>query len=63
MREVSAALHAATSFDLSTSTCGTVGCSIPTHPVPLRHLVLAFALVATGQGLSAEHARAAKRLR
>jgi L-asparaginase II len=63
MREVSAALQAATGFDLSTSARGTDGCSIPTHAVPLRHLALAFARVATGQGLNADHARAARRLR
>jgi L-asparaginase II len=63
MREVSAALQAATGFDLATSARGTDGCSIPTHAVPLRHLALAFARVATGQGLSLEHARAALRLR
>ena len=59
MREVSAALQAATGFDLSTSARGTDGCSIPTYAVPLRHLALAFARVATGQGLNADHARAA----
>ncbi|MBK9363742.1 MAG: asparaginase [Rubrivivax sp.] len=63
MREVSAALQATTGWDLSTSARGTDGCSIPTHAVPLRHLALAFARVATGQGLSADHARAAQRLR
>lgn len=63
MREVSAALQAATGWDLTRSARGTDGCSIPTHAVPLRHLALAFARVATGQGLSADHARAAQRLR
>lgn len=63
MREVSAALQAATGWDLSRSARGTDGCSIPTHAVPLRHLALAFARVATGQGLSPDHARAALRLR
>ncbi len=63
MREVSAAIQAATGWDLSRSARGTDGCSIPTHAVPLRHLALAFARVATGQGLSAGHARAAARLR
>jgi L-asparaginase II len=63
MREVSAALQAATGWDLSRSACGTDGCSIPTHAVPLRHLAHAFARVGTGQGLSADHARAAQRLR
>jgi L-asparaginase II len=63
MREVSAALQAATGFDLARSARGTDGCSIPTHAVPLRHLALAFARVATGDGLSPDHARAARRLR
>jgi L-asparaginase II len=61
MREVSAALQAATGFDLSRSARGTDGCSIPTHAVPLRHLALAFARVGSGQGLSPDHA--ARRLR
>ena len=63
MREVSAALQATTGWDLARSARGTDGCSIPTHAVPLRHLALAFARVATGQGLSPGHARAARRLR
>jgi L-asparaginase II len=63
MREVSAALQTTTGFDLSQTARGTDGCSIPTYAIPLRHLAHAYAKVATGQGLSAEHARAAKRLR
>jgi L-asparaginase II len=63
MREVSAALQAATGFDLSRSARGTDGCSIPTHAIPLRHLALGFARVATGVGLSDGHAHAARRLR
>jgi L-asparaginase II len=63
MREVSAAIQAATGWDLSRSARGTDGCAIPTHAVPLHHLALAFARVATGQGLAADHARAARRLR
>ena len=63
MREVSAALQATTGFDLASAPRGTDGCSIPTHAVPLRHLALAFARVATGTGLRDGHARAAKRLR
>lgn len=63
MREVSAALQAATGFDLSKTAMGTDGCSIPTYAIPLRHLAHAFARVATGQGLSEGHARAARRLR
>jgi L-asparaginase II len=53
MREVSAALQAATGFDLGSTARGTDGCSIPTYAIPLRHLALGFARVATGIGLSA----------
>lgn len=63
MREVSAAVQAATGWDLSRSARGVDGCSIPAHAVPLRHLALAYARVASGQGLRADHARAAQRLR
>jgi len=49
--------------DLSTAPRGTDGCSIPTFAMPLHHLALAFARVATGRGLAADHARAARRLR
>jgi L-asparaginase II len=63
MREVTAALQAATGYDLARTAVGTDGCSIPAYAIPLRHLALAFARVGTGIGLSAGHARAAKRLR
>ncbi len=63
MREVGAALQAATGFDLDTTVRAVDGCSIPTYAIPLRRLALAFARVATGVGLSPEHARAARRLR
>ena len=63
MREVTAALQAATSYDLARAPHGIDGCSIPTFAVPLRHLALAFARVGTGVGLSASHAKAAQRLR
>ena len=63
MKEVSAAVQASTGYDLHHTAIGTDGCSIPTYAIPLRHLAHAFARVATGQGLSAEHARAAKTLR
>ena len=63
MREVTAALQAATGCDLASAPRGTDGCSIPTYALPLRRLALAFARVGTGVGLSADHARAAKRLR
>lgn len=63
MREVSAALQAATGVDLAHAPMGTDGCSIPTFGLPLRALALAFARVASGEGLSQDHARAALRLR
>jgi L-asparaginase II len=63
MKEVSRALQASTGWDLARAPRGTDGCSIPTFGIPLRHLATAFARVATGVGLSAEHARAARRLR
>lgn len=63
MREISAALQAATGFDLAATARGVDGCSIPTFAIPLRHLAHAFARVATGEGLCASHAAAARRLR
>lgn len=63
MREVTAALQAATGFDLGQTAVGTDGCSIPTYAIPLRHLAHAFARVATGTGLSPAYAAAAARLR
>jgi L-asparaginase II len=63
MREVSDALQATTGWDLAQTARGTDGCSIPTYAIPLRHLAHAFARVATGDGLSPDHARAARRLR
>lgn len=38
------------------------GCSIPTHAVPITNLAHGFARMATGKGLSADRAQAAKRL-
>jgi len=63
MREVTAAIQATTGWDLATTAVGTDGCSIPTYAIPLRHLALAFARVATGVGLRDGHAKAAHRLR
>ena len=63
MREVSAALQATTGFDLAAAPRGTDGCSIPTFAIPLHNLALAFARVATGQGLRPGRASAARRLR
>jgi L-asparaginase II len=63
MRAVTAALQAATDWDLATTPQGIDGCSIPTYAIPLRQLALAFARVGTGHGLAPGHARAARRLR
>ena len=63
MREVTAALAVTTGADLAHAPVGTDGCSIPTYGIALRRLALAFARVGTGVGLSADHARAARRLR
>ncbi|MFG6443248.1 asparaginase [Roseateles sp. LKC17W] len=63
MREVSAALSAATGVDVERAPRGIDGCSIPTFALPLRALALAFARAGTGQGLSEAHAHAARRLR
>jgi L-asparaginase II len=63
MREVTAALQAATGHDLANTPRGTDGCSIPTFAIPLRKLAHAFARVGTGIGLGEAHAAAAKRLR
>jgi L-asparaginase II len=63
MGEVSAAVQAATGFDLARTARGTDGCAIPTYAVPLRHLAHAFARAGTGVGLRDGHARAARRLR
>ncbi len=63
MREVTAALQAATGHDLSRTPQGIDGCSIPTFAIPLRRLAVAFARVGTGVGLADDHAKAAARLR
>lgn len=63
MREISAAIQAATGCDLAHAPTGTDGCSIPTFGIPLRQLARGFARLATGQGLSPGHASAATRLR
>lgn len=63
MREVSAALSAATGVDVEQAPRGTDGCSIPTFALPLHSLALAFARAGSGHGLSDANARAAKRLR
>jgi L-asparaginase II len=63
MREVGAAIEAATGTRLATAPRGVDGCSIPTYALPLRALALGFARFGTGVGLDADRARAAARLR
>jgi L-asparaginase II len=63
MREVTAALASVTGHDLEATPRGTDGCSIPTYAVPLHALATGFARIASGDGLSPEHAAAATRLR
>jgi L-asparaginase II len=63
MREVTAALGAATDTDLARAPTGTDGCSIPTFGIPLRALALGFARAGTGIGLAPSRAAAAHRLR
>jgi L-asparaginase II len=63
MREVRAALEAATGLALDQALVGRDGCSIPTYAIPLQALARAFARVATGEGLVPTHAAAAQRLR
>src|SRR3954471_1853591 len=62
-REVHGALESLTGAGLSVDTCGLDGCSIPTWAVPLDRLAHAFARFGTGQGLGAERAQAAVRIR
>ena len=63
MREVTAALAAATGADLARAPAGIDGCAIPTFAIPLHQLAQGFARVATGIGLADGQARAARRLR
>jgi L-asparaginase II len=63
MREVTAAIGAATGCRMESLPQATDGCSIPTFGIPLRNLAHAFARFGTGVGLSPSHARAAARLR
>ncbi|MGL5448454.1 MAG: asparaginase, partial [Rhabdaerophilum sp.] len=63
MREVSTAIETMTGFDLSKTARGVDGCSIPTFAIPLKNIATGFAKFASGEGLSASRAGAAKRLR
>ena len=63
MREVTAALAAATAATLDDSHLGIDGCSIPTFALPLRALATGFARLGTGHHLSPSLARASVRIR
>jgi L-asparaginase II len=62
MREVTAALRDTTGAPLGADVCAIDGCSIPTYGIPLNDMARAFARLSTGEGLSPDRARAAKRL-
>jgi L-asparaginase II len=61
-REVTAALAEMTDTALGPEVRAVDGCSIPTYAIPLHRLALAFARLATGEGLAPVRARAAERL-
>ncbi|MFD2648975.1 asparaginase [Devosia albogilva] len=61
-RAVRRAVEAVIGEPLTEDRCGTDGCSIPTWAAPIRAFALGFARMATGQGLSAGHATAARTL-
>lgn len=63
MKVITAALADMTSTRLDASNYAVDGCSIPTYAIPLRALALAFARFGSGQGLAADRATAAKRIR
>jgi L-asparaginase II len=50
-------LEEMTETRIDASACGIDGCSVPNWAIPLAGLARAFALLATGEGLSAERAR------
>jgi len=61
-QQVRAVIEAVIGEPLTEARCGTDGCSIPTFAAPLRAFARGFARMATGHGLSAELASAARRL-
>lgn len=63
MREVDAAIEAATGASLADAPSGIDGCSIPTYALPLRQLAQTFARLGTGTHLRPGLADAARRLR
>lgn len=63
MRQVTAALTAATGAMLDDSCRAIDGCSIPSFAMPLRSLATGFARLGTGKHLTPELARASERIR
>jgi L-asparaginase II len=63
MREITAAVEAATGCNLAAAPRATDGCSMPTFGIALAQLAHAFARVASGHGLTPGRAAAATRLR
>lgn len=62
-RAVRTAIGDVTGVNLADAACATDGCSVPTWAVPLTALAQGFARFGSGQGLSADRAAAAARLR
>ena len=63
MTVITAALAEMTSTTLDERNFAVDGCSIPTYAIPLRALALAFARFGSGQGIGADRAAAARRIR
>jgi len=61
-REVKARLEQLTGTSIADERRAVDGCSVPTWAIPLRELALAFARFTSGQGLSPERSKAARRL-
>lgn len=59
---VRAAMESVTGAPHAEDACGTDGCSIPTYAIKLDALALGFSRMATGVGMAAERAKAARRL-
>jgi L-asparaginase II len=62
-RKVKAVLEGIAGVALEDGSCAIDGCSVPTWPVPLERLALAFARFGTGVGLDPQRAGAAARIR
>lgn len=63
MKVITAALAEMTSTVLDERNFAVDGCSIPTYAIPLRAMALAFARFGSGQGMAADRAAAAARIR